>query len=154
MADECGNAGLGSIFLSFMMGAAIGGGLALRTAPGSGTRSGARPGSSAAQHRRWLSPRTPGRRGARSSGDRGRRLAGSRRRRGRKGCRGRRGQSGAGRLNCGCAGNIQVSGCQVSRWGKGSRRAAPDQYQDQDRREPGRPKWTHHTSKIEDSLTA
>ena len=36
MADECGSAGLGSIFLSFMMGAAIGGGLALLTAPGSG----------------------------------------------------------------------------------------------------------------------
>ena len=36
MADECRSAGLGSIFLSFMMGAAIGGGFALLTAPGSG----------------------------------------------------------------------------------------------------------------------
>lgn len=36
MADDCRGAGCGSIFLSFVMGAAIGGGLALLTAPRSG----------------------------------------------------------------------------------------------------------------------
>ena len=36
MADDCRDCGVGSVFLAFVLGAAIGGGLALLTAPRSG----------------------------------------------------------------------------------------------------------------------
>jgi gas vesicle protein len=36
MADDCRDCGVGSVFLGFVLGAAIGGGLALLTAPRSG----------------------------------------------------------------------------------------------------------------------
>jgi len=36
MATDCNGSGFGSVFLAFVMGAAIGGGLALLNAPGSG----------------------------------------------------------------------------------------------------------------------